>query len=107
MVEYRFMDFLSIQNGPTARGTPTQAPELQRIRIDKAGRLVVPASIRKALGIENEQTLTARLVDGGVHLQTLDAGLERVWAIAKRRGKTTPGVVDDFIAERRAEAADD
>ena len=101
------MDSLSIQNGPSARGTPTQAPELQRIRIDRAGRLVVPASIRKALGIENEQTLTARLVDGGVHLQTLDAGLERVWAIAKRRGKTIPDVVDDFIAERRAEAADD
>ena len=101
------MDYLRFQNEPSARGTPTQASELQRIRIDKAGRLVVPVGIRKALGIENEQTLTARLVDGGVHLQTLDAGLERVWAIAKRRGKTTLGVVDDFIAERRAEAADD
>lgn len=101
------MDYLRFQSEPSARATPTQASELQRIRIDKAGRLVVPASIRRALGIENEQTLTARLVDGGVHLQTLDAGLERVWAIAKRRGKTIPGVVDDFIAERRAEAADD
>lgn len=101
------MDSLSIQNEPSARRTPTQASERKRIRIDKAGRLVVPASIRRALGIENEQTLTARLVDGGVHLQTLDAGLERVWAIAKRRGKTTPSVVEDFIAERRVEAAED
>ena len=101
------MDSLSSQDGPSARGTPTGAPATQGIRIDKAGRLVVPASIRRALGIENEQMLTARLVDGVVHLQTLDAGLERVWAIAKRRGKATPGVVDDFIAERRTEAAHD
>ena len=101
------MDSLSSQNGPSAPRTPTRTPATQGIRIDKVGRLVVPASIRRALGIENEQTLTARLVDGGVHLQTLDAGLERVWAIAKRRGKTKRSVVDDFIAERRVEAARD
>ena len=99
------MDYASSQSWPSVGETPAQAPTTQRIRIDKAGRLVVPASIRRALGIENEQMLTVRLVDGGVHLQTLSAGLERVWAIAKRRGKTAPSVVDDFIAERRAEAA--
>ena len=53
------------------------------------------------------QELSARLVDGGIRLQTLDAGLERVWAIARRRGKTVPDVVDDFIAERRVDAAGD
>ena len=87
--------------------TPEQKQETQRVRIDKAGRLVVPANIRKALGIEAAQELSVRLVDDGIRLQTLDAGLERVWAIARRRGKTVPDVVDDFIAQRRADAAGD
>lgn len=82
-------------------------PETQRVRIDNAGRLVVPANLRRALGIVEAQELSVRLVDGGIRLQTLDAGLERVWAIARRRGKTVPDVVDDFIAERRVDAAGD
>ena len=87
--------------------TPVQTQETQRVRIDKAGRLVVPANMRRALGIVEGQELSVRLVDGGIRLQTLDAGLERVWAIARRRGKSVPDVVDDFIAERRVDAAGD
>ena len=45
------------------------------------------------------------LDDGFVRLQTVDAALERVRAIARRRRTGTGSVVDDFIAERRAEAA--
>ena len=84
-----------------------ESQETQRVRIDNAGRLVVPANLRRALGILEAQELSVRLVDGGIRLQTLDAGLERVWAIAGRRGKTVPDVVDDFIAERRIDAAGD
>lgn len=45
------------------------------------------------------------LDDGFVRLQTIDAALERVRAIARRRRMGGTSVVDDFIAERRAEAA--
>ena len=45
------------------------------------------------------------LDDGFVRLQTVDAALERVRAIARRRRKGATSVVDDFIAERRAETA--
>ena len=45
------------------------------------------------------------LDDGFVRLQTIDAALERVRAIARRRRKGGTSVVDEFIAERRAEAA--
>ena len=44
------------------------------------------------------------LDDGFVRLQTIDAALERVRAIARRRRKGGTSVVDEFIAERRAEA---
>lgn len=77
----------------------------QRVRIDQAGRVVVPAPIRKALGIRDRQMLHISLDDGFIRLQTIEAGLERIRAIARRRGKSSESVVDEFIAERRAEAA--
>ena len=67
----------------------------------------MPAGIRKALDIHDGQDLTISLDDGFIRLQTIDAALERVWAIAKRRRRGGASVVDEFIAERRAEAAKD
>ncbi len=77
----------------------------QGVRIDQPGRVVVPAPIRRALGITQGQMLHIPLVEGFIRLQTVEAGLERIWAIARSRGKSSESVVDDFIAERRAEAA--
>ena len=95
--------------GTTAHGAVPARPSLtQRVRIDRAGRVVVPAGIRKALDIHDGQDLTISLDDGFIRLQTIDAALERVWAVAKRRRRRkSAGVVDEFIAARRAEAAKD
>ena len=65
----------------------------------------MPAGFRKALGIRNGQEVLMVLDDGFVRLQTVDAALERVRAVARRRRMGATSVVDDFIAERRAEAA--
>ena len=95
-------------HGPTApEASPARSSLTQRVRIDRAGRVVVPAGIRKALDIHDGQDLTISLDDGFIRLQTIDAALERVWAIAKRRRRGSASVVDEFIAERRAEAAKD
>ena len=40
-----------------------------------------------------------------IRLQTIDAGLERVRKIAMQKRRERGTVVDDFITERRAEAA--
>ena len=94
---------------PTAvdDSTPFQRTLAQRVRVDQAGRVVVPAGIRKALGIHPGQNLTVSLDGDSIRLQTIDAALERVRAIARRKRKLGSSVVDDFIAERRAEAAAD
>ena len=93
---------------PAAPETPPARPALtRRVRIDRAGRVVVPAGIRKALDIHDGQDLTISLDDDFIRLQTIDAVLERVWAIAKRRRRGSASVVDEFIDERRAEAAKD
>ena len=65
----------------------------------------MPAGFRKALGIRNGQELLMSLDEGFVRLQTIDVALERVREIARRRRKGRASVVDDFIAERRAEAS--
>ena len=77
----------------------------RRVRVDSAGRIVVPAGLRRALGIGTGQELLLSLDDGFVRMQTIDAALARVRAIARRRRSSGASVVDEFIAERRAEAA--
>ena len=77
----------------------------KRVRVDPAGRIVLPATIRKALEIHNGDVLVISVNDRSVRLHTVDAALERVRAIARRRRATGSNVVDQFIAERRTEAA--
>ena len=79
--------------------------ESKRVRVDPAGRIVLPATIRNALGIHNGDVLVMSIHDRSVRLHTVDAALERVRAIARRRRATGSNVVDQFIAERRAETA--
>ena len=79
----------------------------QRVRVDGAGRVVVPAAMRKALGIRSGQNLAISLDGDCIRLQTIDAALERVRAIARRKRKSALSVVDEFIAERRKEAAEE
>lgn len=90
-------------NVPNASGSG-ERPFAQRVRMDRAGRVVVPAGIRKALRIRDGQDLIISLDDKCIRLQTLDAALERVRGIARSKRKRGGGLIDAFIAERRAEA---
>ena len=76
----------------------------KRVRVDPAGRIVLPATIRKALGIHNGDVLLISVNDRSVRLHTVDVALERVRAIARRKRATDLNIVDQFIAERRTEA---
>ena len=81
--------------------------ESRRVRVDPAGRIVLPAAIRKALEIHDGDVLVMSVNDSdrSVRLHTVDAALERVRAIARRKRATDLSIVDQFIAERRTEAA--
>ena len=91
----------------THASVPTRLSLAQRVRVDQAGRVVVPAGMRKALGIHPGQNLTVSLDGDSIRLRTVEAALERVRAIARRKRKSGSKGVDDFIADRRAEAARD
>ena len=74
-----------------------------RARIGAGGRLVIPVEIRKALGLHEGEPVVMRIEDGELRLVTIKEAIRRVQERA--RPYITPGqsVVDELIAERRAE----
>ena len=76
----------------------------QRVRVDAAGRVVIPVGVRKALGISKGQELTLALAEDRITLSTLERARARVKAIARTHCKDDGSVVDAFLAARRADA---
>ncbi len=79
-------------------------PNAERVVIDAAGRLVVPARFRRAMGIRGRGTVVVGLVGDSLRVHTVDGALERLQRIARRKNADGTGSVDAFIAERRDEA---
>lgn len=74
-----------------------------RVMIDRRGRIVIPAHLRRTLDFVPGDTLVARAEDGCLVLETREHVLARIQALF---AKVPPGVslADELIAERRAEA---
>ncbi len=68
------------------------------------GRVVIPAALRRELGLRPGDRLLARVEDGQIVLETREAIMARIKA--RFAAAVPPGVslVDELIAERRAEA---
>ena len=65
---------------------------------------MIPAEVRKALGIKKGQELTLSLVEDRITLSTLERARTRVKALARAHRKDDGSVVDAFLAARRADA---
>jgi AbrB family looped-hinge helix DNA binding protein len=73
------------------------------VTVGPQGRVVVPAPLRRRLGIEPGDVLVARAEDDRLVLERRAAILERI----RRRLAVAPAhisMVEELIAERRAEA---
>jgi AbrB family looped-hinge helix DNA binding protein len=75
-----------------------------RARINENGRIVIPASFRKALDINAGDEIVLRIEDDELRITTLKRRLEK--ARRRIRGYVKPGksLVDELIAERREAA---
>jgi AbrB family looped-hinge helix DNA binding protein len=78
-------------------------PETSRVRVDSAGRVVVPSELRHQLGIVPGCDLFLSADAHGLHLQTF-AQAVRVAQEALAPYRTGVNVVDELIRERRDEA---
>lgn len=80
---------------------PAVAPRY-KLTVGPGGRVVIPAEVRRALGIEEGTTLMTWVEDDEWHVITSLAAIRRVQAIAARYERPGESVVDEFLAERRA-----
>ena len=75
-----------------------------RIQIGNAGRIVIPVEIRKAMGVDDGDTLSARVEDGVLVLMSPDTAIRKAQELVRRYIPEDVSLVDELIAERRAEA---
>ncbi|WP_459871242.1 AbrB/MazE/SpoVT family DNA-binding domain-containing protein [Endothiovibrio diazotrophicus] len=81
----------------------TQTTEHAEVRVGPQGRVVIPAPLRRSLGIANGETLVARIDQGRIILERPEQILGRLQA----RFSTIPqeiNLADELIGERREEA---
>ena len=85
-------------------GWPTVGKKKALAKLGRDGRFVIPAAFRKAMGIEPGDDLILHCEDGELRVVGRRVGLERARAIVRRHVPEGVGLVDELIADRRAEA---
>jgi AbrB family looped-hinge helix DNA binding protein len=78
-------------------------PYETRTRVNENGRVVIPSSFRKALGIEVGDEVVLRIEDDELRITTQQRRIQR--ALRRAREYVKGGsLVDELLAERRAAA---
>jgi len=75
-----------------------------RQRVNENGRVVIPASFRKALGINIGDEVVLRMEDDELRITTLKRRVERAQRLVRKHVKQSMSLVDELIAERRQAA---
>jgi AbrB family looped-hinge helix DNA binding protein len=77
----------------------------ETVILGESGRIVLPAAIRKELGLKAGDRLTVTSDAGAIRILSRKMALASIRAgIIKQRGSLA-GILDEFLAERREEAA--
>jgi AbrB family looped-hinge helix DNA binding protein len=72
-----------------------------RQRVNENGRVVIPAALRKALGINIGDEVVLRMEDDELRITTLKRRVERAQRLVRKHVKRGTSLVDELIAERR------
>ena len=75
-----------------------------RMRVNPNGRVVIPASFRKRLGIRVGDEVVLRIEEGELRITTLKRNIERAQRLVRKHVKRGVSLVDELIAERREAA---
>ena len=73
-------------------------------RVNENGRVVIPASYRKALGIKAGDQVILRMEDDELRITTMKHRIERAQRLVRKYVKPGTSLVDELIAERREAA---
>jgi AbrB family looped-hinge helix DNA binding protein len=78
--------------------------DAQRSKVIDGGKVVIPAHMRRALGLSTGDVVTIEIDDGDIRIRTLPNALARARAIVRRHVPEGQSLVDELSADRRAEA---
>ena len=94
------------QSDYDAAETGLASVERIRLKIDTAGRIVIPAEMRAAMLAKPGDTVTAQVVDGEFRIVSPRAAIRRFREATREWREQNPDVdpVAELIADRRAEA---
>lgn len=84
---------------------PAASAQPLSVQVKEAGRIVLPAELRSALGIAEGDTLAAQIVDGEIRLTPLQTAIRRAQELVRKYVPADVSLVDQLIEERRREAA--
>ena len=71
-----------------------------RMRVNENGRVVIPATFRKRLGIRIGDEVVLQLEDDELRIITLKRNIERAQRLVRKHVKAGTSLVDELIAER-------
>ena len=75
-----------------------------RMRVNENGRVVIPASFRKRLGIRVGDEVVLQIQDDELRITTLKRSIERAQRLVRKHVKPGTSLVDELIAKRREAA---
>lgn len=78
--------------------------EEARTRVNENGRVVIPSSFRKALGIRVGDEVVLRIEDDELRITTQQRRVQRAQRRALKYVKPGTSLVDELLAERREAA---
>jgi AbrB family looped-hinge helix DNA binding protein len=75
-----------------------------RVAVNENGRLVIPAAFRSALGINPGDKVVLRIENDELRITTLRQRIAQAQRLVRKHVKPGVSLVDELLAERRAEA---
>ncbi len=73
-------------------------------RFGSGGRLLIPADIRREMGVKDGDAVNLQLQDGVLQVITFQAGVRRAQAVLAPYMPKDRSLADELIKERRSEA---
>lgn len=84
---------------------PVADPIYLQLEIKEGGRILLPAEVRAAMGVVEGDVLSAVVTDGELSLMSQDVAIRQIQAMVRKHVPEGVSLVDELIAERRAEEA--
>lgn len=76
------------------------------VKVAANGRMILPAPVRKAMGLHGDAKVILTIEDDQVRLSPIGHGVSRAQALYREHAKQAR-TTDDFLTDRKAEAAAD